>query len=552
MADTAFLTAGKAGFPEKSFFGADMLKILITDRIAGEGIDFLRSIDGVEPVIRIGMDEDELAGIIGEHDGLIIRSGTRVTAKVLERPGRLRAVARAGVGVDNVDLEAATKKGILVMNTPGANTLSAAEHTMTLMLAMSRNIVPACNSLKAGRWERKDFTGNQLSGKVLGIIGMGRIGMAVARMASGFNMRLIGYDPLATEADAEKAGIEIMPELEELLQRSDFITLHVPRNAQTLDMIDRPQLALMKPGARIINCARGGVINEGALYDALEQGVVAGAAIDVFKQEPPENRRFEKLENCLVTPHLGASTEEAQIQVAKEAARILVEALREDKVNNAINAPARTGAVSPIIHSYIELARRIGIMASVIAGGRIDDVRAQYRGTIAGHDIEIVTTSFQIGLLSAYFETPVNMVNAPVLARERGIVVEEVKNTEPRNFAAEFGARVSGSSGVTEITGTVLSEKILRIIGINGFDIEMTPADTVMIVFNDDRPGVIGSVGTILGRHGINIQTMGVGQKATEKKAVLAISVDAEPDGKAMEEIRGLDFVNRVYLCRLD
>ncbi len=529
-----------------------MIKILISDPIAGEGVAYLESIDGVEPVVRTGIDEDELAAAIGGYDGLIIRSGTRVTARVLERPGRLRAVARAGVGVDNVDLDAATRKGILVMNTPGANTLSAAEHTMALILAMSRNIVPACNSLKAGRWERKNFTGNQLNNKVLGIIGMGRIGLAVAQMAAGFNMRLIGYDPLARESDAEKSGVEIVTALEELLRRSDYVSLHAPRNAQTLNMIDRPQIERMKPGARIINCARGGIIHEDALYDALERGAIAGAAIDVFEQEPPGNRRFEKLENCLVTPHLGASTEEAQIEVAKEAARILVEALREEKVSNAVNAPAGAGAVPELVRAYAELARRIGMMASVITDGRIDDVRVHYRGAVATHDVGFVTTSFQIGLLSGFFETPVNMVNAPLLTRERGISVEEIKNTEPRNFAAEFGASVAGPAGATEITGTILSETMMRIISINGFDIEMTPADTVIIIFNDDRPGVIGAVGTILGGHGINIQTMGVGQKAAEKKAVLAISVDAEPDEKVIRDIRRLDFVNRVHLCRLD
>ncbi len=529
-----------------------MLKILITDKIAEKGIDSLRCLDGVEPTVKTGIDEDELAAVIGGYDGLIIRSGTRVTPKVLEQPGRLRAIARAGVGVDNIDLEVATKKGILVMNTPGANTLSAAEHTMALMLAMSRNIVSACNSLKGGHWDRKSFTGNQLNNKVLGIIGMGRIGMAVARMASGFSMQLIGYDPLATESDAEQAGLEIKHDLEELLQLSDFVTLHVPKNARTLGMIDKPQLAMMKPGARIINCARGGVINEDALYDALEGGIIAGAALDVFGQEPPENKRFEQLDNCLVTPHLGASTEEAQAEVAREAALILVDALRGDTIKNAINAPAGTGAISPVIRAYGELALRIGMMASVLADGRIGNVRVHYRGTIAGRPTEWITNSFQIGLLRTYFETPVNMVNAPLLARERGISVEEVKNTEPRDFASEFGACISNPAGETTITGTVLSENIMRIIGINGFDIEMTPADTVMIIFNDDKPGVIGAVGTILGRHGINIQTMGVGQKTEEKKAVLAFSVDAKPAEKAMEAIRRLDFVNTVHLCRLD
>ncbi len=530
-----------------------MLKILITDKISEKGVEYLESFDDVTPVLKTDINEAELCDIIGEYDGLIIRSGTQITAKVLEEPGKLRAIARAGVGVDNIDIAAATKKGILVMNTPDANTLSAAEHSMALMLAMSRKVVPACNSLKAGKWDRKKFTGNQLNDKVLGIIGMGRIGMAVACMAKGFNMRLLGYDPLAKKSEAEELGMEVEDDLNELLRRSDFISLHVPKNAQTKDMINKTEFAIMKPTAMLVNCARGGVVNENALYDALENNAIAGAAIDVFEQEPPENTRFDQLDNCLVTPHLGASTEEAQIEVAKEAADVLLGALRDGGIKNALNAPSRSGAVSRVVGSYGELARRIGMVANVIREGQIKDVRLQYRGNILDHDVDLVTTSFQIGLLQGFFDTPVNMVNAPVLTKERGIGVEVSKNPEPRNFAAEFGADIITADGnVTSITGTVLSEDIMRIIGINGFDIEMTPSDTVMIIFNDDKPGVIGEVGTVLGRHDINIQTMGVGQRTAEKKAVLAFNIDKQPHEEVLAELNELDFVNQVYVCRLD
>ncbi|MDD5134917.1 MAG: phosphoglycerate dehydrogenase, partial [Phycisphaerae bacterium] len=480
------------------------------------------------------------------------RSGTQVTAKVLEKPGKLRGVARAGVGVDNIDVPTATKKGILVMNTPGGNTLSAAEHTMALMLAMSRNVVPACDSLKSGAWDRKIYTGNQLNGKVLGIIGLGRIGMAVAKMSTGFNMKILGYDPVATPPEAETLGIEITDNLERIFKEADYISVHVPKNDKTLNMIGEAQLKMMKPTTRIVNCARGGIVNEDALYDALEKKTIAAAALDVFTEEPPvKNKRYEKIANCLVTPHLGASTEEAQIEVAVEAAQILVDALSGGAIKNALNAPATGGAVPPVVNTYATLAKRIGTLVSTISGGQIKKVELQYRGAIAEHDVAIITSSFQIGLLQPFFEDPINMVNAPMMAKERGISIDIIKNTDAKNVASGFGVKVTTAKGISTMTGTVFSDKIMRIIEINGFDVEMTPSDTAMIIFNDDKPGVIGAVGTVLGKHGINIQTMGVGQKAAEKKAVLAVSLDAKPDDATIKEISQLGFVNEVHHCSL-
>ncbi len=529
-----------------------MIKVLITDKIAQEGIDLLNSTDGVEAVVKTGIGEDELAKIIGEHDGLIIRSGTKVTAKVLANPGKLKAIARAGVGVDNIDIPEATRKGIMVMNTPGGNTLSAAEHTMALMLAMSRNVVPACNSLKSGAWDRKKYMGNQLNGKILGIIGLGRIGMAVAKMAKGFNMKILGYDPLAAPANAEKLGIEVIDELERIFREADYISVHVPKNKQTLNMIDAEQIGMMKPTVRLVNCARGGIINEDALYNALAKGAMAGAALDVYPTEPPENTRFTESENCLVTPHLGASTREAQIDVAVEAAEILVDALAGGPVRNALNAPSTAGAVPPIVNQYSELARRIGTLVSTIAMGRIKNVEVQYRGSIAEMAVEPVTLNFAIGLLERHFDMPLNMVNVAVLAKERGISIDETKNIEAKDLAASFSAKVVTDKMTRTVTGSVFGQTLLRIIEIDGFNVEMTPQGTVLVIFNDDKPGVIGSVGTVCGRHNINICTMGVGQKLEEQKAILAVSLDREPDGKAVEEISKLDFVNEIYVCKLD
>ncbi len=529
-----------------------MIKILITDKLAKEGIELLKSMKDVEPVVKTGISPEELISIIGEYDGLIVRSETKVTAKVLEKPGKLRGIARAGAGVDNIDVPMATKKGILVMNTPGGNTLSAAEHTMALMLGMSRHIAPASTKFKGGVWDKKSFMGNQLNNKVLGIIGLGRIGMAVAKMATGFNMKILGYDPVATPPDAEKLGIQITDNLEKIFKEADYITVHVPKNDKTLNMIGEAQLKMMKPTTRLINCARGGIINEDALYDALENKTIAAAALDVFTEEPPvKNKRYEKIANLLVTPHLGASTEEAQVEVAIEAAQILADFLKTGAIKNAVNAPATGGATPPVVNLYATLAKRIGTLVGAIGGGQIKKVELQYRGAIAEHSVGLITSSFQIGLLQPYSDDPVNIVNASALAKEKGISIDVTKNPEAKNVASGFGAKVTTANGTCTFTGTVFSDKIMRIIEINGFDVELTPADNIMIIFNDDKPGVIGAVGTVLGKHGINIQTMGVGQKAAEKKAILAVSLDAMPDEKAVKEIKELGFVNEVHLCKL-
>ncbi len=529
-----------------------MIKVLITDKLAQEGIDLLNSTEGVEAVVKTGISEDELAKIIGEHDGLIIRSGTKVTAKVLANPGKLKGIARAGVGVDNIDVPEATRKGILVMNTPGGNTLSAAEHTMALILGMSRNVVPACNSLKGGAWDRKKYMGNQLNNKVLGVIGLGRIGMAVAKMAKGFNMKILGYDPLAAPPDAEKVGVEISDGLERVFKEADYITVHVPKSPQTLNMIGAEQIKMMKPTVRLVNSARGGIINEDAVYDALAENRIAGAALDVYPTEPPENKRFSEFENCLVTPHLGASTEEAQIEVAVEAAQILVDAIKGGPVKNALNAPSTAGAVAPIVGKYAELAQRIGTLVSTITPGQIKEVEVQYRGSIAEMAIEPVTLNFAMGLLQRHFDMPLNMVNTPVLAKERGISFNETKNVQAKDVAASLSAKVVTDKVTRTVTGSVFGGKLLRIIEIDGFNIEITPQGAVLVIYNDDKPGVIGAVGTLCGKHNINICTMGVGQKPEEQKAILAVSLDKEPDAKAIEEIGKLEFVNEVYICMLN
>ncbi|MHC4552713.1 MAG: phosphoglycerate dehydrogenase [Planctomycetota bacterium] len=528
-----------------------MYKILIADKLAQEGVDLINSIDGFEAVVKTGMSEDELASVIGEYDGIIIRSASQITEKVLENSGKLKGVARAGVGVDNIDIPAATRKGVIVMNTPGGNTLSAAEHTMALMLALSRNVVPACNSLKAGAWDRKKYMGNQLNNKTLGVIGMGRIGMAVVKMALGFNMNVIGYDPFAVPKEAAELGIDVTDELERIYKESDYISLHVPRNENTLNMISTEQLKMMKPACRIVNCARGGIINESDLYKALNDGVIAGAALDVFPKEPPEDMGFQECPACLVTPHLGASTEEAQVEVAVEAAKILCDAIKGGPICNALNAPPSGAGVLPIITQYGALARRIATVMSTLAPGRIKGAKIEFRGAIASKAVDSVAIEFMIGLLQPHFDVSINMVNAPVLAKERGISIDQIKNEDIKDLESSFTATVETDKVTRTICGTVFGGCLLRIIEIDSFGIEVTPEDTMVVIFNEDKPGVIGSVGKVLGDHAININTMGVGHKLEEGKAILAVSLDKTPDEKAAAELAGLDFVNEMYVCKL-
>ncbi|MDD5458702.1 MAG: NAD(P)-dependent oxidoreductase [Phycisphaerae bacterium] len=383
------------------------------------------------------------------------------------------------------------------------------------------------------------------------MIGLGRIGMAVAKMALGFDMKILGYDPIAAPTEAEKLGIEITSDLNRIFKESDYISVHVPKNEQTLNMINAEQLKMMKPTVRIVNCARGGIINEDALYDSLAAKRIAGAALDVFSKEPPENKRFGELDNCVVTPHLGASTEEAQIEVAVEAAQILADAIKGGPIKNALNAPSTAGAVPPAVQQYSELSRRVGTLLSTVTAGQIKSVQVQYRGSIAEMDVQSVTLNFIIGLLQKHFEMPLNTVNIGVLAKERGISVDQTKNAKPQDVAASFSAKVETDKMTRTVTGSVFGGKHLRIIEIDGFNIEITPQGPVVVIFNDDKPGVIGAVGTVCGKYNINICTMGVGQKIKEHKAILAVSLDKEPDEKIIKELAGLDFVNEIYLCNL-
>ncbi len=529
------------------------MKVLIADKLSEVGVDWLAEQDDVEVDVTGGLSPAELAEIVGGYDGMIIRSGAKVTAEVLAEPGRLRCIARAGVGVDNIDVPTATSKGIIVMNTPGGNTVSTAELTWALMLAMSRKIVPANVSLTGGAWDRKKFQGAQLAGKTLGVIGMGRIGKAVAKRALAMEMEVVAYDPYFA-GKCPEGSFEMVGSLGDLCRRSDYVTVHVPKSADTTGMIGREQIAQMKDGVYLINAARGGIIDTEALAEGLESGKVGAAALDVWTSEPPDSEAEKKLiahPKVLAVPHLGASTGEAQEQVALDAAQQLVEALRGGEIRNALNAPGFEKTLPPMLRPYAELASRIGTILANITPGAIAKVEVVYRGAISDLDVSPITTYLLVGLLSPHMDQPVNVINAPVLAEQRGVTIEQITSKKVREFANLMQVEVHTDQMSRTAVGTIFGTHFPRIIAIDGYRVEMKPDGHVLLIFNDDMPGVVGKFGTILGASGVNIADMTLSRKADPSKAVVAINLDNAPSDAVVEEIRSQEFVNAAYYLEL-
>jgi len=528
------------------------MKILAADKLSDVGLDWLASQDDVEVDSRPGLSAAKLGEIIGEYDGLIVRSGAKVTAAVLARANKLRGIARAGVGVDNIDVSVATARGVLVMNTPDGNTVATAELTMTLMMALTRKVAPASASLKGGTWDRKAFQGTQLAGKVLGVVGMGRVGRAVAARAAALEMRVLAYDPyLAVVPD--EGDVEVVKDLARLCRRVDFLTVHVPKTAETEGLIGAEQIALMKPTARLINAARGGIIDEAALAHALEAGKVAGAALDVYTAEPPEgdvHRRLIEHPNVLAVPHLGASTAEAQEQVALDAAQQLVEALRGGDVRNAVNAPGFGGRLPEVLRPYTELAGRMGMLLSGITPGALSRVEVSYRGPIADMNVAPVTTHLLVGLLAHCVDEPVNVVNAPVLAADRGVEVETITAPTSRDFANMMEVTIHTAGGRRHVAGTIFGTSSPRIIELDGYRMELKPVGHVAILLNEDRPGVIGRYGTVLGEAGVNIADMTVA-RMTGGMAAVGLNLDAAPSREVMGKILAIDFVTEAHVLHL-
>jgi D-3-phosphoglycerate dehydrogenase len=524
------------------------MRILVSDKLAEEGLAILRAEPGVEVDVKTGLKPDELKAIIGQYDGICIRSETKLTADVLSKPGKLRAIARAGVGVDNVDLPTATRHGIVVMNAPDGNTISTCELTMGLILAVSRNIAPACASLKGGQWDRKTFMGRQLAGKTIGIVGLGRIGRAVAKRCLAFDMKVVGYDPFVAGAEGDIAKeIRLVANLEQLLVEADYLTVHTTLTDETRGMIGAKELRMLPKGAFVINAARGGIIDEAAILEALNSGHIAGAALDVYTQEPPADRTLVEHPKVLCLPHVGASTHEAQRNVAIDACRSIVDYLVRNELRGTVNVPAIDFAAVGALRSYAELGHRMGAILAAVMHGRLRRLIIVYAGEITKEPFKQVTISVLVGMLQRVVTTPLNMINALVVAKEFGLDVSERTSAEARGYVSSVRVMAEGDLESHSVYGTVFQAHYPRITAIDDFYMELKPAGDLVITFNQDRPGVIGEVGSTFGRHGINIASLTFGRKVDTSEACLALTLDNGPPAGVLDELRGKPFMKRVH-----
>jgi D-3-phosphoglycerate dehydrogenase len=515
-----------------------MPRVLICDKLEAAGVELLTRA-GIEVDNRPGLAGDSLRDALRVADGAIVRSSTRITAELLESPGRLKAVARAGVGVDNIDVPAATRKGVVVMNTPGGNTVSAAEHTIALLLATARHVAAADAGMKTGKWDRTRYVGTQVTGKTLGVIGLGRIGREVAQRAVGLGMAVVGFDSFLTPDRAAELGFQAAASLDDLLPRCDFLTVHTPLTDETRGLIGAKQLAMLPRHARVLNVARGGIIDEPALADALKTGVIAGAGIDVFTAEPPPaNHPLLAAPNVILTPHLGASTVEAQETVALEAAQLLADFLLRGVVANAVNMAAVDRAELDELRQYVDLARRLGLLHAQMAQGAIRKATLTYKGDLAGKKTRLLTAAFTAGLLEGRVES-VNLVNAELVARERGIEIVAGANPKKGDFAAAMQADVETEKKSYTAAGTLFGDQYLRLVQLGPYRMESFLDGTLLVFTHRDVPGLIGFVGTVFGRHGVNIASMTVGRQGSAPggEAIGVLNLDSVPPAAALAEL---------------
>ena len=511
------------------------MRVLVTEKLSEQGLELLRRDFQVD--VRPDLATGDLVGEIGPYEGLIVRSQTRVTAEVVEAAEHLRVVARAGIGLDNVDVDAATRRGVMVVNAPQSNVISAAEHSLALLLAQARNVPQADAALKAGRWERAEWEGVELAGKTLGVIGLGRVGVLVAARASAFGMRLIAFDPYVSADRAKEMGVDVMPTLEALLVQADFVSIHLPRTSETERLIGAHELSLMKPGARLINTARGGIVDEDALAKAIEAGHLGGAALDVFAAEPTVDSPLFRFDNVVVTPHLGASTREAQDKAGTTVAEMVRLALRGEFVPYAVNVSAGAD-VSEIVRPFVALAERLGALLAGLADGGVRSIVCSYLGRIAEADTRVLTLAILKGILGKVVHEPVSFVNAPMLARERGITVSEMRSTVSEDYVSHISLRADTDDGPVSVGGTLVGKRNAeRVMQVYDFDVEMAPAENMIFFTYDDRPGVIGTVGTILGEHGVNIGTMEVGRQSEGGMALMCLTVDAPVSSSVLANV---------------
>ncbi|MDR3564257.1 MAG: phosphoglycerate dehydrogenase [Negativicutes bacterium] len=515
------------------------MRILVSDPVSEQGIGILKQEHSVD--VKLKLPPEELVKIISGYDALVVRSETKVTKAVIEAADNLKVIGRAGVGVDNIDVEAATKKGIIVLNTPEGNTIAATEHTMAMMLALARSIPQAHQSLKEGQWQRGKFMGVEMRGKTLGILGFGRIGSGVAKRAQAMEMNVLAYDPFINAEAAKALDIELM-ELSEVLAAADFITLHLPLTAETKYLLNKESLQKLKPGVRIINCARGGVIDEQALAEAITQGVVAGAAIDVFEKEPvdPANPLLA-LDKVIITPHLGASTAEAQVGVAVDVAHGVLAALRGEPVTTAVNIAPVPAHVMKIIKPYLDVAEKMGCLAIHLADGRLDAVDIEYNGEISEVDTRMLTTAVLKGIFNPILQEAVNYVNAPAVAKARGIKAKEIKSKAATHFTNLITVKIRTDKSEHLIAGTLFGREEGRIVMIDGYRVDVAPQGWLLIGPHIDKPGIIGKVGTILGDNNINIASMQVGHTATAGQNIMVMTVEADIPTPVMLKINAVD-----------
>lgn len=524
-----------------------MPKILVLDNLSDDGIQVFRTA-GFDVDIKPPQKSAELAAIIGGYDGLVVRSATKVTAEALDNPGKLKVIGRAGVGTDNIDKEAATKHGIIVMNTPGGNTISTCEHMFALCFALCRNIPVAHSGLMAGQWNRK-LMGSELRHKILGIIGIGRIGAEVAKRAQAFEMKIIAYDPILTKLKADALGVELVS-FNELIERSDIITVHAPKSEKTNNMINAEHFKRMKPCCRIINCARGGIINETDLAEALRSKTIAGAALDVYTQEPLVDNPFKGLDNIVMTPHLAASTDEAQVTVAVDVAQQIVDYLTTGSIVNAVNVPSLDGETRKALQPMLYLGDRLGHFQSLFMQGRPVSIEIDYGGDLGVTDTYSITASVLVGFLKPLVEF-VNMVSVSYLLGDYGITFRETRSARASDYAFEIGVTVTTDVETHRVAGTLFRKDDPRICSIDNMRLDAKPDGWMLVCMNEDKPLIIGRVGTIIGEAGVNIANLMLGRDAQGGRALTVLNLDAPLEDKVIEKIRQVPHVNEARMVRL-
>lgn len=525
-------------------------RILVSDDLAEEGVKILQAHPALAITYKPGMKPAELAAAIGEFEGLVVRSASNVTKEVIEAGKNLKVIGRAGIGVDNIDVPAATNRGIVVMNTPSGNATTTAEHALALIISMARRIPQATASMKAGKWEKKKFMGTELTSKVLAVVGLGNIGKILADRARGLKMTVLAFDPFLTDEVAEKLGVEKVT-LEDAFRRADFISVHTPLTDQTRGLVGKDAFAKMKAGVFVVNCARGGIIDEAALLEALDAGKVAGAALDVFVEEPPPaDHPLVRHEKVICTPHLGASTAEAQVKVAIEIAEQFGDYFANGQIRNSVNVPALSADLLKTLRPYLQLGEKLGSLMGQLAQGTVSGIDVRFEGEIAKYDVTPIATAIVRGILAPMLDSTVNYVNAPVIARERGIKVVTSKSAESADFTNLVTVSLAGQNAHS-VSGTILGRELPRITRFDEFQLEALPEGYILVLRNHDRPGVVGNLGSLLGKNQLNISRMQLGLNPRSQEAVSFVNIDSGASDAVLAEIARLPNVISVRQVRL-